>query len=239
MKKVLLIALFVLMAATSYAAERVVLVGGDDIEKGTASNPVYVTGGTTGSGLGWVESGDGVAFDTDYDYLLIDKPVTFTDTITLTGGAGNTFGGTNTFSDVNASRVAVFNASKQLTDSTVTSTTLGYLDVGSSLTTLLAAKAPTASPTFTGNVSMNATLSTNNNITTTGTLYLAGNSLDFTKDATNNPSQTCNILAGNVYLSGDISISTAATRSGAGSAATTYIQCYIAGKEYSIEAKRV
>jgi hypothetical protein len=49
-----------------------------------------------------------------------------------------------------ASRVLVSDGSGVVSASSVTSTTLGYLDVGSSLTTLLAAKAPLANPTFTG-----------------------------------------------------------------------------------------
>jgi hypothetical protein len=51
-----------------------------------------------------------------------------------------------------ASRVLTTDASGNLAAASTTTTTLGYLDVGSSLTTLLSAKAPTASPTFTGTV---------------------------------------------------------------------------------------
>ena len=49
-----------------------------------------------------------------------------------------------------ASRVLVSDGSGVVSASSVTSTTLGYLDVSSSLTTLLAAKAPLASPALTG-----------------------------------------------------------------------------------------
>lgn len=51
-----------------------------------------------------------------------------------------------------ASRVLTLDSNKRLSSSSVTDTTLSYLDIGSSLTTLLAAKAPLASPTFTGTV---------------------------------------------------------------------------------------
>lgn len=65
--------------------------------------------------------------------------------------ASPTFTGTVTL-PVTASRVLVTDGSSGLTVSSVTSTTLAFLDIGSSLTTLLAAKAPLASPTFTGTV---------------------------------------------------------------------------------------
>ncbi len=77
-----------------------------------------------------------------------------------------------------ASRVVVTDGSKNLVSSSVTSTTLGYLDVASSLTTLLAAKAPTASPTFTGTIGTPLTVSSvvktdgSGNLTT-GTVALA------------------------------------------------------------------
>lgn len=51
-----------------------------------------------------------------------------------------------------ASRVLTLDSNKRLAASSVTDTTLSYLDIGSSLTSLLAAKAPLASPTFTGTV---------------------------------------------------------------------------------------
>lgn len=53
-----------------------------------------------------------------------------------------------------ADRVLVSSAGGLVTASTVTTTKLGYLDVSSSLTTLLAAKAPLANPSFTGTVAM-------------------------------------------------------------------------------------
>jgi hypothetical protein len=60
---------------------------------------------------------------------------------------------------LSASRVLVTDSSSNLSASSVTSTTLGYLDIGSSLTSLLAAKAPLASPTFTGTVTLPANTS--------------------------------------------------------------------------------
>lgn len=80
---------------------------------------------------------------------------------------GNTVSSTNTngdivlnpngtggvqFPDLTATRVAILDANNEIGVSTVTPTTLAFLDIGSSLTTLLAAKAPIASPTFTGTV---------------------------------------------------------------------------------------
>jgi hypothetical protein len=225
--KIILVMAVLFVASTSYAAEHIMLVDGENEELGTASNPVYVSGGTTGAGVGWEESGDGIAFDTDYDFLLIDKETTITDTLNVdslnvTSGSGNVFGGTNEFSAVNASRVAVFNASKQLTDSTVTSSTLSYLDIGSSLTNLLAGKQGTltnstglagalsdetgtglsvfnTAPQFTGNASF-VTLTTSGTATIGGTTTVNGNTLDFTTDATGNPSQLGNWL-------GDLSVS--------------------------------
>lgn len=57
-------------------------------------------------------------------------------------------------SAITASRVLVSDSNGIPTHSSTTTTTLGYLDVSSSLTTLLAAKAPLASPTFTGTVTL-------------------------------------------------------------------------------------
>lgn len=54
---------------------------------------------------------------------------------------------------VTASKVLVSDASGFVSASTTSTTTLGYLDISSSLTSLLSAKAPLASPTFTGTVS--------------------------------------------------------------------------------------
>lgn len=73
--------------------------------------------------------------------------------------ASPTFTGTVTAptfrsSGATASRVAYFDANKDLLSSAVTSTELGYLSgVTSAIQTQLNAKAPTASPTFTGTVS--------------------------------------------------------------------------------------
>ena len=69
--------------------------------------------------------------------------------------ASPTFTGTATVanlvdSGLTASTVLVANGSKELTSSSVSSTTLGYLDATSSVQTQLNALAPKASPTFTG-----------------------------------------------------------------------------------------
>jgi hypothetical protein len=53
---------------------------------------------------------------------------------------------------VTASKVLVSNASGFVSASSTSTTTLGYLDISSSLTTLLSAKAPINNPTFTGTV---------------------------------------------------------------------------------------
>jgi hypothetical protein len=58
-------------------------------------------------------------------------------------------GGTNSSTSLNNGRVMV-SSGGAIVESSTTSTTLGYLDVGSSLSTLLSAKAPLANPTFTG-----------------------------------------------------------------------------------------
>ncbi len=55
---------------------------------------------------------------------------------------------------ITAARALISDANGIPTHSAVTSTVLGYLDVGSSLTTLLGDKAPLASPTFTGTVTL-------------------------------------------------------------------------------------
>jgi hypothetical protein len=72
--------------------------------------------------------------------------------------ASPTFTGTVT-TPVTASRVLVTGASSELAASTVTSATLAFLDIGSSLTTLLSAKAPLASPTFSGTITTPLTAS--------------------------------------------------------------------------------
>lgn len=82
-------------------------------------------------------------------------------------GTGSTLNdaGTATFaqlidSGLTASTVPYANASKQLTSSAVTPTELGYLSgVTSALQTQLTAKAPAASPTFTGTVTLPLTAS--------------------------------------------------------------------------------
>ena len=81
---------------------------------------------------------------------------------TITGGATSIVS-----SDLTASRVLVSDASGKVAVSTVTSTTLGYLDVGSSLTTLLSAKAPLTSPSFTTPTLGVATATTINKVTIT------------------------------------------------------------------------
>lgn len=65
--------------------------------------------------------------------------------------ASPTFTG-NITTPLTASRVAVTDGSSRFSVSAVTSTVLAFLDIGSSLTTLLGLKAPAASPTFTGTI---------------------------------------------------------------------------------------
>ncbi len=59
--------------------------------------------------------------------------------------------------DLTANTVIYLDASKKIKSSGVSQTTLALLDIGSSLTSLLAAKAPIASPTFTGTVNIGTT----------------------------------------------------------------------------------
>lgn len=69
--------------------------------------------------------------------------------------ANATWYGSHNFNTVTASRAAQFGASKTLESSTVTTTELGYLSgVTSAVQTQLNAKAPLASPTFTGTVTL-------------------------------------------------------------------------------------
>lgn len=85
-----------------------------------------------------------------------------------------------------ASRALVTDASGNLSASSTTSTALGYLDVSSSLTTLLAAKAPSASPTFTGTIGTPLTASkllatdASGNLTATAANSSQATYLDFT-----------------------------------------------------------
>lgn len=60
--------------------------------------------------------------------------------------------------DLTADRVLYLDGSKKIKSSSTSLATLGYLDIASSLTTLLAAKAPTASPTFSGVVNIGTTI---------------------------------------------------------------------------------
>lgn len=73
----------------------------------------------------------------------------------LTTVAAFTASGDTTFSALTATTVPYLNASKVLTSSAVTPTELGYVSgVTSAIQTQLNAKAPTASPTFTGTVTL-------------------------------------------------------------------------------------
>lgn len=75
--------------------------------------------------------------------------------------ASPTFSGTTTFSALTATTVPYLNASKVLTSSAVTPTELGYVSgVTSAIQTQLGAKAPSASPTFTGTSTFSALTAT-------------------------------------------------------------------------------
>lgn len=107
----------------------------------------------------WVEQGTGVA-DTGW-YCSVDAGGTldttavtwtqFSASSVITAGSGLTKSGSViSLTAVTANRVLVSDGAGILSASTVTSTTLGYLDATSSVQTQLNNKAPLASPTFTG-----------------------------------------------------------------------------------------
>lgn len=106
-------------------------------------------------------SGDSTNIPTT-NYQFPSVPVTHTGmtaSVAAAPSANPTLTGNVTISGATASTVAIFNASKQLISSAVTSATLAFLDIGSSLTALLALKAPLASPTFTGTTNFPGTSS--------------------------------------------------------------------------------
>lgn len=79
----------------------------------------------------------------DYlDNLSSDIQMQLNNKANLSGG--NTFTGTQTYSDQTASRVAIYDSSKALVSSSITTTTLSYLDVNSSIQTQLNSKANTS-----------------------------------------------------------------------------------------------
>lgn len=86
-------------------------------------------------------------FDGTTGKLAQNSGVTISDSDILTAVGLNA-------SNLTASRVVVTDGSKNLASSSVSSTTLGYLDATSSVQTQLDAKAPLASPTFTGTVTL-------------------------------------------------------------------------------------
>ncbi len=86
---------------------------------------------------------------------ISDLPNTpaFVASLALKANAANpTLTGNVTVSGATASTVPVFDSLKRLVSSGVSAATLAFLDIGSSLTALLALKAPLANPTFTGTV---------------------------------------------------------------------------------------
>lgn len=137
--------------------------GGVDIHNNAGTQvAVFGAGGGTGTSLvGTTNIGSASA-----DYLQIaggtaNTSLTATGSstdidITLTPkGAGTTKSTGLQLSGLTASRALVTDASKNLTSSSVTSTELGYLSgVTSAIQTQLNAKAPLASPTFTGTVTL-------------------------------------------------------------------------------------
>lgn len=82
---------------------------------------------------------------------------------TLAGG--NTFTGTQNYSDQTASRVSIFDASKNLVSSTISTTTLGYLDnVSSDIQTQLNGKLSTSGGTITGDLTVSGAVNVGNRL---------------------------------------------------------------------------
>jgi hypothetical protein len=91
-------------------------------------------------------------FDGTTGAVIQSSGVTIDDTDKLTAAQLNASG-------LTASRVLQTDASKNIESSSVTTTTLSYLDATSSIQTQLNAKAPSASPTFTGTITTPLTAS--------------------------------------------------------------------------------
>ena len=131
-----------------------------------------------GSGGAWGGITGTLSDQTDLQTALDAKAPTASPTFTGTIGTPLT-----------ASRALVTDASGNLSASSTTSTALGYLDVSSSLTTLLAAKAPLASPTFTGTIGTPLTASkllatdASGNLTATAANSSQATYLDLTSSA--------------------------------------------------------
>ncbi len=125
------------------ALEFITLSGGGDA---LVANPLSQFASTTSAQLAGVisdETGTG-------DLVFATSPTLITPNIGSATGTGLLLSG------LTASRVVVTDGSKNLSSSSVTTTTLGFLDATSSIQTQLDAKAPKASPTFTGIVTVPA-----------------------------------------------------------------------------------
>lgn len=133
-------------------------LGGGGGGGGYSNAPVNYSGGNGGSGIVIVR------------YLTsaftINTPIYASNSAAKTGGlltgdvyrSGNNPDMVYTVSDtaaavLTASMVLVSDVNSNIAASSITSTTLGYLDATSSVQTQINTKAPTASPTFTGTVS--------------------------------------------------------------------------------------
>lgn len=131
----------------SSPGEARIVLSTDTIYIWTGTAWVAATGGGGGS-VAWGGITGTLSNQTDLQSALDAKAPT----------ASPTFTGSTTFSALTATTVPYLNASKILTSSSVTPTELGYVSgVSSALQTQINAKAPTASPTFTGTVTLPTT----------------------------------------------------------------------------------
>lgn len=117
----------------------------------------YISGGAGGGGGSGIASinGDSTSAQTitgsnNISVSTAGGTTTVNGTL-LAPKASPTFTGT-IGTPLTASRVVTTDASGNLAAASTTTTVLSYFDISSSLTTLLAAKAPLASPTFTGTI---------------------------------------------------------------------------------------
>jgi hypothetical protein len=157
--------------------------------------------GSTGTAPAWVNSGSNHALNiplasatsvtagllSHADYLVFNaKAPTANPTFTGTIGTALTAG-----------RTVITDGSGNLAVAAVTSTTLAFLDIGSSLTALLALKAPLASPTFTGTVTLPTTIVVGNYVVAP-TEFDSGNSGTSKTLTWSNGSAQKSTLTGNV-----------------------------------------
>lgn len=135
----------------------------------------------------------------------------------------NSFGNTVTFSTLTASTVPYLDASKNLTSSAVTPTELGYVSgVTSAIQTQLNAKAPTASPTFTGTVTIPTPFTLGAvSVTTTGTQLNYINIATGTTGTGNIVFSATPTLTGGILFSDSVSSVSTNTSDGSDSKAIT------------------